>query len=243
MEGGALDITHSPVVSLLQAREQGFDLVLAVADNSAAEKSPDQGATLVLKDGPIKSYRDLEGKKVAVNSLASVEFLALALAIRNSGGDDKKVDWIEIDQSQMVDGLVAHQFDAAVTSEPAQSVGLKTGKLQVLGYQYVDSMPGLALGAYVTTHDFAESHSDAIQKFADAVKKTHQYLVDNPKEVPSLLAQVLDADVSTFDSIVLPVWPLTVHNDSLDELVDLAVEFGFIKKKADVKDYVWPSAY
>lgn len=243
MEGGSLDLTHSPLVTLLQAREQGFDLVLVVADNAASKEPPAQGATLVRKDGPIQDYTDLEGKDVAINSLASVEFLALALAIRKAGGDDSAVNWIEIEQSQMVDGLLADQFQAAVTSEPAQSVGLATGELEVLGYQYVDSMPGLTLGTYTTTREFAEAHETAMEKFATAVKKTHEYLIDHPDEVIPLLAEALDADPETFESIVLPVWPTTVEDDSLNELVDLAVEFGFIENKVTPDEYVWESAY
>ena len=40
IEGGSLDISHAPYVSLLQARDQGFDFVALVTNNAAPSKPP-----------------------------------------------------------------------------------------------------------------------------------------------------------------------------------------------------------
>src|SRR5262245_5872975 len=120
IEGGSLDISHAPYVSLLQARDQGFDFVALVTNNAAPTQAPHEAAIVIRKsdEETIKTPKDLEGRTVATNNIKGLQYVMAVGAIRKAGGDDTKVKWVEVPDVNHIDGLNNKLFDAATLAEP-----------------------------------------------------------------------------------------------------------------------------
>src|SRR5205814_2347242 len=69
LAGGSLDVGVSATVSVLQAAEQGLDLVIVQASSFVRTDAIPVTGLMVLKDSGITSAADLRGKTIGVNSL------------------------------------------------------------------------------------------------------------------------------------------------------------------------------
>src|SRR5579864_4900308 len=67
LQAGKLDITFNNTVATLQAMEQGMDVAFIAPGAVVRTKAPDTTAALITLKGSIKSPKDFEGKRVAVN--------------------------------------------------------------------------------------------------------------------------------------------------------------------------------
>ena len=175
-------------MSLLQARDQGFDFVALVTNNAAPSNPPHEAAIVVRKDDDtIKSLKDLEGKTVATSTIKGLQYVMAVGAVREAGGDDQKVKWVEVPDPNMIDGLANKLFDAATMAEPNTTLVQTTGKGRVLSYHYIDVAPGLDIGAYISSRAFAQKNPNTVMAFALALKKAHAYLMADPNRARQLL--------------------------------------------------------
>src|SRR5882757_2052739 len=67
LQSGQLDILLSSTVSTFQAIEQGLDAVVLAPGAIVRASPPDTTTAIIVKKGGIKSLKELEGKRVAVN--------------------------------------------------------------------------------------------------------------------------------------------------------------------------------
>src|SRR5271157_5165332 len=75
VESGSVDLGWTAIVPLAQAHVKGFDFVF-IAPGAFYDSTNRKGAGVVVKkDSPMKSFKDLAGKKIAVNGLNNVNHL------------------------------------------------------------------------------------------------------------------------------------------------------------------------
>ena len=83
---GDLQFGWTNVISLYQAVVEGFDFKLIAGGATNVRGTNETNAIEVLKDSPLKSAKDLEGKTVAVNTLNNiVHLMAMAWVDKNGG--------------------------------------------------------------------------------------------------------------------------------------------------------------
>lgn len=120
------------------------------------------GATLFKQSSGIKTFADLKGKRVAVTSLGSPNYLQLQLGLKNAGLSVNDVKVEVIATGAIVQALQADQVDAIVFSElrryNLEADGVKVGWISsndflpsfgnvvVVGDQLLRQKPGLARG-------------------------------------------------------------------------------------------------
>ncbi|MEU0117194.1 ABC transporter substrate-binding protein [Streptomyces bobili] len=88
-----------------------------IASTGVAGK--DFGAVTVKKGSALKSAKDLEGKKVAINTLRNINETAVRASVRKAGGDPDEVTFVELPFDQMPAALDGGRIDAAMVVEPA----------------------------------------------------------------------------------------------------------------------------
>src|SRR4029079_11932058 len=91
LQSGRLDIVLSSTVSTFQAIEQGLDAVVLAPGALVREAAPDTTTAVVVKKGAIKSLKELEGKRVAVNVINSTAWLHMVALLDKNGIDRAKV--------------------------------------------------------------------------------------------------------------------------------------------------------
>ena len=149
---GQFQFGFSNVTSLLIAQTPGRAgqgrSPTAIASTGVAGK--DFCGVAVKKDSPIKSAKDLEGKKVAVNTLKNISDTAVRESVRKAGGDPDKVKFVELAFDQMPAALDSGQVDAAWVVEPALDHRKGQGG-QVIASPLVETVPNLTVAMYFTS--------------------------------------------------------------------------------------------
>src|SRR6478752_2876172 len=96
LQSGRLDVALSNTVSTLQAIGQGLDAIVLAPGAVVRSAPPDTTTALLALKDSIKSIKDLEGKRVAVNVINSSVWLHVAATLDQRGVDWRKVRFTEI---------------------------------------------------------------------------------------------------------------------------------------------------
>ena len=92
-------------VSWMLALAQGYDIVAVAATSAERKTAPYANNIFVVADSAIHSAKDLEGKRIATNTLNNILTLYGNEWARKHGADAKKLQWTEVPFPQMPDTL------------------------------------------------------------------------------------------------------------------------------------------
>lgn len=127
----------------------------------------------VLEDSPIRTARDLLGKKVSVNTLgAHVEFVLKEYLVRN-GFTPEEIRQVTMVVTPSINGEMAlreKQVDAAALGLIFRVKALERGGIRVL-FTDQDLFGSFNAGSYVMSQKFIAQHPKATKKFVEAVGK------------------------------------------------------------------------
>jgi len=179
--GDRLDFIHTGDMPPVNGRSSGIDL--KVIANAGLDLS--HNAVLVAPDSPIKTPKDLKGKKVALPVGSSAHhFLYLLLA--QNGLKVSDVTLVNLPAPDLATALGNHDVDAIAVWEPF------TAKLELenKGKVLADSK-GVkrAVNVYLTRNAFGKANPKLVQIFLKATKRAVDYYKSNPKEAVAAIAQ------------------------------------------------------
>ncbi|GGO80071.1 ABC transporter substrate-binding protein [Nonomuraea cavernae] len=231
---GQVDFGFSNFTSLIIARSKGLPLkVVAPGAASTGVQDKDFGGVVVKAGSPLKSAKDLAGKRVAVNTLNNINDTTVRAAIRAAGGDPKNVNFTELAFPDMLAALDKGNVDAVQVVEPFLATAKKNGD-RVIASNYVDTAPGLTIAGYFTSEQTATSKPDLVKRFSAAMLKSLKYATDNPDAVRKVLLTYTKIDPALTDSLTLPTYPSEINTKSLETLSSLAVQDGLIESAPDL---------
>jgi NitT/TauT family transport system substrate-binding protein len=229
--GGQFQFAFGNVTSLLTAREQGLPIkVVANGVSSTGEQGKDFSAVLVKKDSPIRSAKDLAGKKVSVNQLKNIGDTTIRASVRKDGGDPSKVTFIELPFPDAPAALQAGRVDAIWVVEPFVSQAISQGA-RPAAWNFADAAPDLTVAAYFTT---TKTDPDLVKRFTAAMDESLSYADGHPDEAREILKTYTKIDPAILAKINLPKWPTEINRASIQTIADDALGDGVLKKKADL---------
>lgn len=153
------------------------------------------GALLAKADSGIASYKDLKGKKVAVTSLASPNYLQLQVGLTQAGLtlDDVSVEVVQT--GAIVQSLQAGQVDAIVFSE-LRKYSLEADGTKVNMVLSNDFLPSFG-NVVVTSADKLADNADLVKRFTTAVTQSYGWVIDGH------VGDALDIALDKY----APTWP------------------------------------
>jgi NitT/TauT family transport system substrate-binding protein len=231
---GQYQFGFSNTTSLLLAGAQGLP-VKAVANGvaSTGTDGKDFGAVVVKGDSPIRTAEDLAGKKVAVNTLRNINTTTVNNVVREAGGDPSTITYVELPFPDIAPAVAKGAVDAGQVVEPFLTIAAGQGDRQVAS-NYAGTAPGLTVGLYFTSKDFAERNAGAVEGFRAAMAKSLDYASSHPAEARAALATYTKIDPAVREKLVLPTWPAEVDRASVQKLSDLAVKDGLLPRQPDL---------
>jgi len=195
---------------------------------------PEWAALVVAKDSPIKSIRDLKGKKVAATK-GTDPYLFLLRALHTEGLTKKDIEHVSL---QHPDGRVALEqgrVDAWAGLDPHMAASeLDAGSKLI--YRNVNFN---TYGFLNTTDSFAAKYPDAVKRVIKAYERARKWIIANPEETAKLVSE--EAKISlpvaklqlSRNDFSNPV-PGTEHLKALKAAGPLLVEEDLVKKGVDV---------
>lgn len=235
VQSGSYDFAFSNLVSLMVANDKGLSMkVVANGVTTTGDTNKDFGAVVVNADSPIKSPKDLVGKKVSVNNLSNIGDITVSQVIKDDGGDPSTVDFVEVPFPDAPAALENGIVDAAWIVDPFLVQSMETGS-RVVSYNFADFDPELDIASYFTSSAKVESEPELTAKFQRAMNKSLDYAQEHPDEVRDIVGTYTKIDEETRSKIVLPRYRVDFNKEAAQKLADATKEFGSISKPVDLE--------
>lgn len=208
---GQQDIGFLGDTPAIIAKSSGQDNVIIASTSNG----PKAFALIVKKDSPLKSPKELKGKKIAVVKGSYAHHL-LVLILKSNNLSTSDVQIINMAQADINIALSKADIDAGVVWEPLITKLESDGIARVL-----TDGTGLKKGllVIVARNKFAKSNQEIVGAFLKAYKRGADYIKSNPTEAASLIADNVrlssDQLLSVFGKIN---YDTQINEDDINEL-------------------------
>jgi NitT/TauT family transport system substrate-binding protein len=200
---------------------------------STGVQGKDFGALTVKGDSSIKTADQLQGKKVAINTLKNINETAVRESVRKAGGDPDKVKFVELAFDQMPAALDSGQIDAAMVVEPALATVKSQGAREIAS-PLVDVAPNLTVAMYFTSTSYEQQNAAVVKKFQTAIAESLAYADAHPDEARQIVTTYTKIPAAVLAKVTLPAWPADPNRESLDALEKLGQSDGLFKTAPDL---------
>lgn len=230
-------IAGANYVTFLMANEKGA-LKLRVLAEGATLKS-NMMDVLALPKSNIKTAKDLEGKKVAVNILNNIQSLTLNQILKANNVDPTKIKYVAVPFPQMAAALQSGQVDAIHAVEPFISDAQKKTGAKVVVDGGSDPVADMPISGYVSTSDFTTKYPKTAAAFQRAIIKAQQLAATDRKVVEQVLPGYTKIDAQTAAIITLPGFPTSLNTTRMQRLADLMTNSGMLQSKVDLSSILF----
>jgi NitT/TauT family transport system substrate-binding protein len=206
---------------------------IAGGASSTGDPANDVNAVLVGKGSTLKTAADLEGRKVAVNSLKNIGDTTIKTAVEKAGGDPSKIKFIEIPFPDMPAQLAAGRIDAAWESEPFRSQIVADGG-RVLFDNLTETYPNLQIAQWFTSTQTRQKDPKLIDDFVAGINESMTYAEAHPDEARAVLSTYTKVSPEVAAALVLPKWPTGLDEASTKAVGDAAHKYQTLTKEPDV---------
>lgn len=233
LRAGALDISFGNYVSYFLAHANKAIDVRIVAD--AFQSAPRTHAVLVKKDSPVKTLKDLQDKRIGVNTKRNISALLVKKAGKAEGAsfDDDK-NFAEVDMPNMETALKSGSVDAVQAVEPFVSAIEKSGTGRVVADLGKPPTAGFPIAGYAATASFAEENPKTVAAFQRAMARAQKQAA-NRSTVVDTLPDYTKITADQAAQLHLGGYPVALDPARLRQVVELMREFGYVKREIDVE--------
>lgn len=214
--------------------------IKAVISYYGADKDAYNGF-YVLKDSPIRSARDLTGKKVGMNTLGAHSEAMLDIYLQRGGlsqADIGKVEPLVVPPVNTEQSLRQKQIEVAVLGGILRDKALETGGIRPLFTDY-QLLGAFSAGTYVMTDRFLKQNPDTARTFVTAVGRAIEWSRSTPREeVIDRMTEIVKKRGRNEDAAPLKFWRSygvaetagRITGKELQLWIDWLTERGDIKK-------------
>jgi NitT/TauT family transport system substrate-binding protein len=245
------------VTEALTAGEIGAAFILAPLAMQLAQKDipvkivylghRDGTAIVVRKDGPIRDFRDLRGRTVAIPMRYANQNLLMHKMMKEMGMPPDSIDLIELPPPEHPTALAEGSIDAYIVGEPFAAKAELDGYGRVL-YHSKDIWEDFISCVLVVRTDLIEGERPLVQELVDGIAKSGKWLDEDIShrmdaaemaaeyfyfQDPELLKYVLSKPVDRVKYTQLA--PL---KSDFDEIMELAVEMQVLDEAIPFEAYV-----
>lgn len=202
---------------------------------------------MVLKDGPVKTIKDLKGRVVAVNVRGGGTDMALRAITRREGLQEKR-DYTELEVAfaNMKAVLLDKKADLIGLGVPAMSTDPALRQVAGTLFTQRDSLGPTAQVIWVARAGFLEKNRVMLLDLMEDALRSRRFYTDpaNHREVVDIVAGVTKVPLQRLDPWLFTnndfyrdpngILDAALLQDNIDKMVDL----GFLKTGLDVRKYM-----
>ncbi|MFC7306561.1 ABC transporter substrate-binding protein [Streptomyces monticola] len=232
LANGQVDIVAGGnYVTMLQAQEKGTLSLRVLADGVVL--APHSMDVVVLPGSPIRTAKDLQGRKVAENVLHSIQSLRLDAILEEQGHGAEPVDYRQVPFPQMAAALEKGQVEAADITEPFLTDAKRRLHARVVVNGASRPAQSLPLSGYETTKGFVEKNPKTAAAFQRAIQRAQRDAGEDRRAVEQVLPDYTKLDAGTARAITLPGYPASNSPERMGKLIKMMAEGGLLKKRPD----------
>ncbi|MBD2294413.1 aliphatic sulfonate ABC transporter substrate-binding protein [Anabaena sphaerica FACHB-251] len=242
LNAGGLDIASTAESPPIFSQAAGAPLVYLAANSSDGQAV----SLLVPANSPVKSVKDLKGKKIAFQK-ASIGHYLTVRAVEKEGLKLTDVESVFLAPPDANAAFSQGKVNAWFIWEPfvTRNVQNKVGRV------LIDGSNGLRdTNNFISTNrKFYQENPQVIKIFLEELQKEQVWAKNNRKEIAELLSATTQLDVPTlekmhskYDFSLVPITDAVINKQQ--EVADKWYSLGLIPKKVNVKDgFLTPEQY
>ncbi len=240
VESGELDIGFSNVLSVAVAHSKGSDLKFITP---GAFKDGEKGNVfklIVHRESAINTPKNVEGKKIAINTFNNIMDLNLKVWADKEGVDYSKINVIEVPFPQMESALETREIDGVIMVEPYPSILKQHDWVSVLDDKPLNAIgESFMIGGWFAKESWIRNNPDKLTAFNNAMLKANKYLINNPEEIPGILSKYTRVDEDVAREMVLPVFKEELETEDLWTVIKASLKYGYIPEEFDAKEIMY----
>jgi NitT/TauT family transport system substrate-binding protein len=252
------EVKESLMTGRIQAAYMLAPLVMDLVDSRIPLKIVSLGhrsgaVIMVRTDSPARTFRDLRGKSIAIPSRFAVDFLFLRKMLARAGMSPKDITLIEMAPPDMPAALYAKAVDAYCTGEPFGAAAQRAGYARPLAMTR-DEWRNYICCVLTVREDLIRTDRPLVQDLVNHIQSAGDWLDQGPAnrdkaahiaaaktffgQDPKIIKFVMDnpEDRVTYGD-------LRMIRSEFDELMQLSVEAGTLKRPVAYERYVDESFY
>jgi NitT/TauT family transport system substrate-binding protein len=133
-------------------------------------------ALVVRKDGPVRTFKDLAGKRIGYVPGTMHEVLLREVLSRNGLSPDKEVRLMRVDFFDMGTALARGGIDAFLSGEPFPALAEVQGYGEILSYPYFGESIGTINAGMLVTQKMIREHRDLVHDLVLAHVRATEHL-------------------------------------------------------------------
>jgi NitT/TauT family transport system substrate-binding protein len=210
------------------------DIPIAIVSGAVNDREDPAGTqyqTIVPADSDIKSFADLEGKTVAVNSLKCCWEFWIREAVEQDGGDPDSLNLLQVPFPEAVTALRQGTVDAISTLQPFAT------QLRQEGFRDIGDSPAIAFDnpengntVFYMSQQFIAENPGIVDRWRAALEKSADYANSHPDETRAQIIEKTGADPQLVQSAPLPQYTAEVDRDTVEKEGEFLVKYGVIKE-------------
>jgi NitT/TauT family transport system substrate-binding protein len=239
--GGSVDLGKSSLMSLVNAHARGLPLTVVAPSGFYEARSLSDGI-IVVKDSPIRTARDLDGKTITVPALNDFFSIATKAWLDKHGGDSSSVHFLETPAILVGAALDAGRVDAGTLANPLLAQALATGKYRRLGSIVEGIGEHFVYSAWFGTTDYVAKNHAAVERFVRVLQRAAIYANGHHAQTIELLAKFSGADPATIARTPRVTYATSLEPRFLQPLIDAAAKYKAIPAAFDAREMISPYA-
>ncbi len=201
----------------------------------------DGSTVMVRKDSPIQNLHDLKGKKFAIPSRYSNQYLVIRKLMKDQGVNPADIEFLEVPPPEMPAGLANNSFDAYFVGEPYPAKVELNGVGRVL-YHAKDIWPKFISCVLIVSEELIKSDPDVVRELVSSIAASGEWAEHNREEAAALVAPYYRQDekllrfVLTSPKDRVSYAQLTPEDKDIQQIHDMALEAGLLTKAVNLSD-------
>ncbi len=160
LAAGQAQVVASNLISIILGAKNGLPFRIVAAGDATFDNPPDLAGLVAPTTSNLKTGKDFEGKRIAVNARNGIIWLFARSWVEATGGDPNKVTYVEVPFPQMIAAVRLGRVDGAFVVEPFLSNGVETGIAKVVGWPYSTVQKRAPISQWVMTQSYIDRIKD-----------------------------------------------------------------------------------
>ena len=244
LAAGQVQVTFSNIISIVLGAKQGLGFEVITAGSNTGETAPDLAGLVAKKGSALKTGKDFEGKRIAVNTRNNIIWLYARAWVRATGGNPDAVTFLEVPFPQMIDAVRGDRVDAAFVVEPFLSAGVASDAVSVIAWPYNTVGKNIPVGMYAANKTYIAQNPQVIEKFVRAHQKAVDWANQNKggDEWLKIVSGYTRLAPEALKPLKLPPYQKTVDVPGIDAVVDQMRKHGLLEGNIDIKSLMYRTA-
>ena len=244
LAAGQVQITFSNIISIVLGAKQGLGFQVIAMGAGTGATTPDLAGVIAKKGAPLKTGKDFEGKRIAVNTRNNIIWLFAREWVRATGGDPDKVNYVEVPFPQMTDAVRGDRVEAAFVVEPFLSNAVNAENMQLVAWPYNVVMKKVPVGMYAATRTYIEQNPQLIDRFVRGYMKAVDWTNANKTsdEWFQIVSGYTKLPADKLRGLTVPPYDKVVDAAGVDAVQGLMRRNGLLDTPVDTRGLLYRTA-